>query len=177
MREQIFRSGLLKVQDNFNVSYPKALEDSIWRLCMKWRESTWEKVLEFVIFTFKPGFNCPLPVPADFKKAQMDVPVDSDYVPVKRDINEEYCTPEEIEALFRPIVEKLCAKTNFRLRTSHINGVFACEQCHRAGCNGTTVEKMRDGCAGYLSEEAAAEIAERFKIEREEIQKKTGIVL
>ena len=78
MFKQQFNDGLLKIQETFFSSnggarYDKNLSDAIYSLVQKWRESTWKKAIEFMTYSFKPGYNCPLPVPADFKKVYGEI--------------------------------------------------------------------------------------------------------
>ena len=180
MFKQQFNDGLLKIQETFFSSnggarYDKNLSDAIYSLVQKWRESTWKKAIEFMTYSFKPGYNCPLPVPADFKKVYGEIPLDEEYIPIARQDNGEYATPEEIAAIFEPLMKKIAGGKAFRLRTSHINGRFACEICFREGCSGASLERMKNGCGAYLSKEAAEEKAEIYKEERAYF-KKVGVM-
>jgi hypothetical protein len=181
MNKVIFAEGLSKIENTFSsvngeARYDKNMKTAIFNATQKWRNSTWEKVIEFLIYSFKPEYGIKLPVPADFRKTYGDIPVDSDYVPIKEQYNGEYATPEEIAAIFRPIMKKLTGGKDFRLRSSHIDGKFACEVCFREGCDGTTIERMRTGCAGYLSEEMAKVKAEMYREDRKFITEACGLV-
>lgn len=177
MIKKHFNDGIFKVQQVFNSEYSKPMMDAIFFIVQKWRESTWSLAVNFIIGSFKPGYNYQLPVPADWKKAYTSIPIEDDYVPIKRQDNGVYATPEEIAAIFKPVLKKLCHGKTFRLKTSHVEGRFACEVCHRAGCEGASISRMKNGCGAFLSEEAAGEIAEKFKIEREEMKAKTGCAI
>ena len=169
-----FEKGLFKIQEVFGAQYSKPMSEAIYSLTMKWRESTWNKVIEFLTYSFKPGFNLPLPVPSDYKKTYGEIPLDDEYIPISRQNNGEYATSAEISSIFEPLIKKMSGGKAFRLKTSHISGRFACEICYRSGCKGAAIARMKSGCAAYLSEDQATEKAEIYKAEREYIKEKTG---
>lgn len=165
-----FNRGLIKIQSVFASEYSDAMRAAISEHCLRWRATSWGKVIEIIISTFKPCQACLLPVISDYRTAYSQMPIESEYVPAPKLSKEDYCSPEEIRAIFKPLLDKLCSKSAFRLRDSHINGVFACEICHRNGCNGGTVEKMKNGCGAYLSKERAEEIEIEKKLRSENLE-------
>lgn len=167
MVKQIFIDGLNSLEKTFfsvngGAKYDKNMVEAIYNCCQKWRDSTWKKAIEFLSYTFKPGYGIALPVPADFKKTYSEIPLDEEYIPISKQNNGEYASSEEIAAIFDPLVKKISGGKQFRLRTSHIMGKFACEICFSNGCNGGTIESMKNGCGAYLSEDQAKEKAEIY---------------
>lgn len=172
MNRKVFDDGLTLIESTFfgvngGARYDKALSTAIYNAIQKWRETTWNKVIEFLTYSFKPGYGISLPVPADFKKTYLEIPVDENYIPISKQNNGEYATAKDIENIMRPLMQKLQGGKDFRPRSPYIDGKFICEICFRAGCDGASEERLRNGCFGYLTETRAQEIEEMKKIEHE----------
>jgi hypothetical protein len=138
------------------------MESVIWNICSKWRDQTFQTVINQLKENFKPSFNCALPFPADFKTSVSEIHREDEKEWKKeREPDEpiDFAGYQQYKREVSALLKKWTGKDDFRLTTAYIDGVFACEICGRAGCNGRTPKVLRNGCAGYLSKEKADEIA------------------
>lgn len=166
MNRQLFETGLKEIQNTFKSEYSKSLVIFLWSKVQKIQDKTWNAIFDHVMSNFKPSFNCPLPVPADFTSALSDIHREDEKEWKKQrepDTQADYEGYKIYQNAVAELLKKWTGKEDFRLTTSHINGVFACEICFRNRCNGRTPNALRNGCPGYLSEDKAKEIEEKKK--------------
>jgi hypothetical protein len=167
MNKQIFLNGLSEIQAVFNSEYNDAMKSVIWKICSKWRENTFNLVITNFKETFKPSYNYHLPFPADFKSSLSEIHVEEEKT-WKHEKRPDNAADLEGWLVYKKtvsdLVKKISGSDKFRLRTSHIDGVFACEICFREGCPGKEIADLREGCAGFLSEERANEIKKNAEI-------------
>jgi hypothetical protein len=159
MKMHEFMSGLKTLENMYEHSFNQSLVEILWKMSEKWRVETWNKIISRIIETFKPTAACKVPVPSDFISAKNDINSRIDYFERPKTIPE---TPEDIAGHneYKKLIAELLTKWNNTKKkkgigTSHFEGIYICEACHRKGCGGSEgLEK----CYGFLSEKDALEI-------------------
>jgi hypothetical protein len=168
--KEIIVCGLKSLETTFNGTYTAGMAETIISICSKWRESTFKSVVEYLKQEFKKSYGVELPYPKDFKDAIHHIHREEEKA-WKKEVEPESPIDAEGYLIYKKTISELLKKLGgsdrFRLRSSHIDGVFACEVCFRTGCNGGTQISMRNGCAGFISEEKEKEL----KLIREEREK------
>jgi hypothetical protein len=165
MNSTIFKNKIEEIEKVFAVKYSEGQTTFLWNMISKWRESTFLMVISSLCENFKPTYNVQLPLPAHFNeiRTQLNIQEEQEW---KKQNNEDgpldNAAYDEYKKQISVLMKKWTGSENFKLTTSRIDGKFCCEICFREGCNGREEKLLRNGCYGFLSEEAHNKITTKY---------------
>ena len=174
MNHNVYREKIEELENLFNSKYTETQAIYLWNKIQRWREDTFLKVISVLCDSFKPAYGIPLPLPVHFNEIREGFAIQEEQEWKKRYAadtpadNEAYA---EYQRQVAVLMKKWTGSEDFRPKSSRINGKFICEICHRDGCRGRNETVVRNGCAGFLSEEKHKKIIASLTPEEIEYRK------